>query len=63
MNSKRIGNIGESIAIAEFTKRGIPVLIQFGDNASYDLDIDLNGEIKKHQIKLKLQTVKQLNKA
>ena len=44
MNSKDKGNIGEAIAIAEFTKRNIQVSIPFGDNARYDLVADFNGK-------------------
>ena len=51
MNSKNKGNIGEAIAIAEFTKRNIQVSIPFGDNARYDLVADFNGKLNKIQVK------------
>ena len=51
MNSKDKGNIGEAIMLAEFIKRGIQVSIPFGDNARYDLIIDLNGKLYKVQVK------------
>ena len=51
MNSKTKGNIGESIALAEFVKRGIQVSIPFGDNARYDLIADFNDKLNKIQVK------------
>lgn len=51
MNSKVKGNIGESIALAEFTKRGIQVSIPFGDNARQDLIAEFNGKLNKIQVK------------
>lgn len=51
MNSKDKGNIGESIVLAEFIKRGIQVSIPFGDNARYDLIADFNGKLNKIQVK------------
>lgn len=51
MNSKDKGNIGEAIALAEFTKREIQVSIPFGDNARYDLIAEFNGKLNKIQVK------------
>ena len=51
MNSKNKGNIGEAIALAEFTKRQIQVAIPFGDNARYDLIAEFNGKLNKIQVK------------
>lgn len=51
MISKDKGNIGESIVLAEFIKRGIQVSIPFGDNARYDLIADFNGKLNRIQIK------------
>ena len=51
MNSKDKGNIGESIVLAEFIKRGIQVSIPFGDNARYDLIAEFNGKLNKIQVK------------
>lgn len=51
MNNKDKGNIGEAIALAEFTKRNIQVSIPFGDNARYDLIAEFNGKLNKIQVK------------
>lgn len=51
MNSKTKGNIGEAMALAEFTKRNVQVSIPFGDNARYDLIAEFNGKLNKIQIK------------
>lgn len=51
INSKTKGNIGESIVLAEFVKRGIQVSVPFGDNARYDLIADFNGKLNKIQVK------------
>lgn len=51
MHSKEKGNIGEAIVLAEFTKRGVQVSIPFGDNARYDLVIDIKGNLYKVQVK------------
>lgn len=51
MNSKDKGNIGESIVLTEFIKRGIQVSIPFGDNTRYDLIADFNGKLNKIQVK------------
>lgn len=50
-NSNIIGNIGEAIAIAEFSKRGIPVSIPFGQNAPYDLIVQINNILYRIQCK------------
>ena len=51
MNSKSKGNMGEAIALSEFTKRGIQVSVPFGDNARYDLIAEFNGKLNKIQVK------------
>ena len=51
MNSKDKGNIGEAVALAEFTKYGIQCAIPFGDNARYDLIAEFNGKLNKIQVK------------
>ena len=51
MNSKIKGNVGESIILCEFVKRGIQVSIPFGDNARYDLIAEFNGKLNKIQVK------------
>lgn len=50
-HTKNIGNIGEAVAIAEFSKLNIPVLLPFGDNLPYDMVIELNGVFKRIQVK------------
>ena len=47
MQTKRIGNIGESRALFEFVKREIPVYLPFGDNETADLLAEFNGKINK----------------
>ena len=51
MQTKRIGNIGESRTLFEFVKREIPVYLPFGDNETADLLAEFNGKINKIQIK------------
>lgn len=50
-NSTLIGNIGEAVAISEFTKYGIPVLIPFSQNLPYDLVIQVDNKFYKIQCK------------
>ena len=58
MQTKRIGNIGESRVLFEFVKREIPVYLPFGDNETADLLAEFNGKINKIQIK----TITTINK-
>jgi hypothetical protein len=51
MNTKSKGNKAESVILSEFVRRGIPVLIPFGDNEKYDLVVDLGGVFKSVQVK------------
>ena len=51
MNSKTKGDISESKALFEFQKRGIPVLIPWGDNLRYDMVIELNNNFYRVQVK------------
>lgn len=51
MNSKDIGDISVAKALFEFSKRGIPVLIPWGDNLRYDLVIEFNSEFYRVQVK------------
>lgn len=51
MNTKQLGNIGEAKAISAFVERQIPVFIPFGDNEKADLLVELNGKLKRIQIK------------
>ena len=55
MNSKRKGNIGEAMILAQFTKRNIQVSLPFGDNARYDMIADFNGKLNKIQVKYSSQ--------
>lgn len=50
-NSRSVGNIGESIALTEFVKKGISVFIPFGQNTPMDLISFVNGEFFKIQVK------------
>lgn len=50
-NSREIGNIGESIAIAEFVKFGLPVFLPFGQNTPVDLLVYIKGRFLKIQVK------------
>lgn len=43
MNTKSKGNIGEIRIASEFIKRGCIVSFLFGDNARYDLVVDIMG--------------------
>ena len=56
MDTKTKGNIGEIRIASEFIKWGCTVSFPFGDNARYDLVVDINGELKKVQIKYTDQT-------
>lgn len=51
LNSKDIGNIGESAALYEFVKHGIPVCLPWGDNLRYDMVAEFNGKLNKIQVK------------
>ncbi len=50
-NSTVIGNVGETLALSEFSRRGITVLIPFGQNVPYDLAIEINGILYRIQCK------------
>lgn len=51
MHTKDVGIIGETVAVAEFTKRGIPVLVPVGDNLRYDFVFELKHEFYRVQVK------------
>lgn len=51
METKRLGNIGEAVAISSFVKHCIPVYIPFGDDEKVDLVADFNGKLNKIQVK------------
>ena len=50
-NSKSIGDLAELKVITDLTERGFDVSIPFGDNCKYDLIVDINGSLKKVQVK------------
>lgn len=50
-NSKVKGTVGVGHAIAYFTKKGIVVSIPINDSQPYDLVIDIDGTLKKVQVK------------
>jgi hypothetical protein len=50
-NSKKQGDIGLSLAIAWFAKRGHTVCIPLSDSQAYDLVVELNGVLKRVQVK------------
>ena len=51
MNSKDVGNLGEHIALVELLKAGIIISRPLGDNARYDLILDIDGELYTCQVK------------
>ena len=50
-NSKNQGDTGLGSAIAYFTSIGICVSIPLTDSQDYDLVVDIDGELKKVQVK------------
>lgn len=50
-NSKDVGMLGEQLAILECLILGIQVSKPLGDNARYDLILDINGTLYKCQVK------------
>lgn len=51
MNTVGIGDIGEAMAIADFTKAGFVVSTPLSNNARYDLIIDNGQKIYRVQVK------------
>ena len=51
MNSKDIGNLGEHIAIVELLKLNVRVSRPLGDNARYDLILEIGGILYTAQVK------------
>lgn len=49
--TKQKGDISEAKCLFEFQKRGIPVLIPWGDKDRYDLVIEFNGSFYRIQVK------------
>lgn len=50
-NTKRIGNVGEAKALAEFVARQVPVYLPFGENERCDLVAEFGGKLNKIQVK------------
>jgi hypothetical protein len=50
-NSKVKGTVGVGHAISYFTRMGVVVSIPLNDSQPYDLVIDLNGSLKRVQVK------------
>lgn len=50
-NTKRIGNVGEAKAIAEFVERQIPVYLSFRENERCDFIAEFGGKLNKIQVK------------
>ena len=50
-NSSVVGNVGETMALSEFARRGVTVLIPFGQNVPYDLVIEIKGKFYRIQCK------------
>jgi hypothetical protein len=52
MESQQKGDLTEAVVIAELKRRGIPVLLPFGDNQRYDLAVETpDGAVQKLQVK------------
>ena len=52
LNTKRnIGNAGLSMAIAYFGANGYTVSVPLNDTQDYDLIVDMDGALKKIQVK------------
>ena len=47
----QIGKIGESLVLAKLTELGYQVFLPFGDGSLIDLIVDINGNLKKIQVK------------
>jgi hypothetical protein len=50
-NTKKQGDIGLGAAIAYFSKIGAVVCLPISDSQDYDLIVELDGELKKVQVK------------
>lgn len=51
MNTKKQGDIGVAAAIFHYTKSGHAVSVPLGDATRYDLIVDVDGVLKRVQIK------------
>ena len=57
-NSKKKGDAGLGCAIAYFTLTGDPVCIPLTDSQDYDLVVEIDGVLKKVQVKTTTQKTK-----
>ena len=55
LNYRTIGAIGEAKALAKFAEYGINSYIPFNENSRSDLIVDINGELKRIQVKTSTQ--------
>lgn len=51
MNTSRVGDESEAMALSNLMSAGLSVSIPFGDNDRYDLLVDDNGDIYRVQVK------------
>lgn len=51
MDSKDIGNVSELAIMLEFTKKGIPVFIPYGDSCSFDLVVHISNKFYRVEVK------------
>ena len=51
MDTKLKADIAESAVVTELLVRGFKVLLPFGDRLAYDIAVDVNGSLKRIQVK------------
>lgn len=51
MNPKAVGELSEGIVLAHLLRKGIPVLMPFGNNQRYDFVTDEDGSFVRVQVK------------
>ncbi len=57
-NSKKQGDAGLGIAIAYFTSKGYDVALPLTDSADWDLIVEIDGSLKRVQVKTSVQLSK-----
>jgi hypothetical protein len=57
-NSKKQGDAGLGQAIAYFTSKGYDVALPLTDSADWDLIVEIDGELKRVQVKTSIQLTK-----
>ena len=50
-NPKKQGDVGLGVAIAYFAKQGYTICIPLTDSQRYDLIVDIDGDLKRVQVK------------